>query len=228
MGGLGLGPPATEFRTPWSHHRISVGFLKLQITFWFQKRGFKKKTDVYNKVPDSGAHFIGYFKNGQAVGNFWIGLANNGFLHGIVDKNGLITGENICFIYPDGFTALCGFFENTFMTKAKHVEIREYGCNKNGLLEATKFTQPIDQNEFFYDPPTNESWGGGSKEIHDPFELKNVVLKQSMVPNSGEGEHSQTIFPIPISLAKMLGNFLGFELSRILLILFKSLKLIFR
>ena len=80
-----------------------------------------------NMVPYAGAHFIGYFKNGQAVGNFWIGLANNGFLHGVVDKHGHVTGENICFIYPDGITALCGFFENTFMKNAKHVEIRGYG-----------------------------------------------------------------------------------------------------
>ena len=146
------------------------------------------KNDVFDMLSYPGAHFIGYFKNGQAVGNFWIGLANNGFLHGVVDKHGHVTGENICFIYPDGITALYGLFENTFMKNAKHVEIREYGCDQYGLLEATKFTQPIIQNEFFYDPSTNESWGGGrSNKIHDPFEIKNVILKQSSAPNSGEG-----------------------------------------
>ena len=149
------------------------------------------KNDVYDMLSYPGAHFMGYFKNGQAVGNFWIGLANNGFLHGVVDKYGHITGENICFIYPDGITALCGIFENTYMKNAKHVEISEYGCDKNGLLEVTKITEPIDQYKFFYDPPTNKSWGGGgSKEIHDPYEIKNVVLKQSSVPNSGEGVYA--------------------------------------
>ena len=43
---------------------------------------------------------------------------------------------------------------------------------------------------FFYDPPTNESWGGGSKDIRDPYEAKNVVLKESSIPNSGEGVYA--------------------------------------
>ena len=64
-------------------------------TLIFQKRGFSIKAEHFQNVIlkhgshlNNGAHFIGHFKNGQAVGHFWIGLVNNGFLHGMVNENG--------------------------------------------------------------------------------------------------------------------------------------------
>ena len=154
-----------------------------------------KDENDYN-VYKPGAHFIGHFLNGQAVGHFWIGLVNNGFLHGIVDENGQVTGDDLAFIYPDGITALRGKFENTYMKKAKHVEVKEYACNDRGLLIATKFTEPLSSNEFFYDPCTNESWGAGNnKYIQDPYELKNVKLATSSVANSGEGIFTRRDLP---------------------------------
>ena len=69
-------------------------------------------------VPHPGAHFMGHFKNGQAVGNFWIGLSNNGFINGfITNANGDISGRNISYIYPDGVTALHGTFKKGFMKR---------------------------------------------------------------------------------------------------------------
>ena len=88
-----------------------------------------------------GSHYIGYFKNGQAVGNFWIGLANNGFINGMVDEMGQVTGDNLVFIYPDGITALKGRFENTYMKNARNVDVKQYDCDENGLLIATDFTE---------------------------------------------------------------------------------------
>ena len=144
----------------------------------------------------SGAHYIGYFKNGQAIGTFWIGLVNNGFIHGIVDEMGQVTGDNVAFIYPDGITALKGRYENTYMKNARYVEVKEYDCDENGLLIATDFTEPLSDYKFFYDPCTNESWGAGnSKLIHDPYELKNVKLADSSVPNSGEGIFARRDLP---------------------------------
>ena len=143
-----------------------------------------------------GAHFIGHFQNGQAVGHFWLGLVNNGFIHGMVDENGQVTGDDLVYIYPDGNTALKGRFENTYMKNAKHVEIKAYGCDDRGSLIATEFTEPLSNYEFFYDPCTNESWGAGnSKDIQDPFELKNVKLTMSSVPNSGEGVFARRDLP---------------------------------
>ena len=87
----------------------------------FQKRGFALKRNVLQMVPSPGAHFIGQFKNGQAVGTFWLGLINNGFIHGQVDAYGQISGNDLTFIYPDGKTALHGSFIKTIMKSTKYV-----------------------------------------------------------------------------------------------------------
>ena len=106
---------------------------------------------------------MGRFKNGQADGHFWIGLINNGYIHGVVDESGLATGNDLVFIYPDGETALKGYFENKIMKKAKNVDVKNYGCDVNGIFVAVEFTEPLNDYEFFYDPYTNESFGGGKK-----------------------------------------------------------------
>ena len=79
---------------------------------------------------------MGRFLNGQVVGHFWIGLIKTGFLHGVANKDGLATGNNLAFIYPDGETALKGYFENKYMKSAKYVEVQKYCCDENGMLGA--------------------------------------------------------------------------------------------
>ena len=139
------------------------------------------------KQAATGIHFIGTFRNGQVVGHFWIGLIGNGYIHGVTDENGSITGDQIAFIYPDGVTALKGQFQNRFMKKAKHVNVEKYTCNNDGLFVVKQFSPPLSDDEFFYDPPTNESFGGGSNNIQDPYEKKTVHLAPSSVPQSGDG-----------------------------------------
>ena len=99
----------------------------------FQNRGFVMKGSMADQVGRSGLQFLGRFKNGQSKGHFWLGLINNGFIHGKVgkvDEKGLATGEDLAFIYPDGETALRGQFTNLCMKKAKHVDVLKYGCDK--------------------------------------------------------------------------------------------------
>ena len=142
---------------------------------------------IPNMVGQPGLHFLGRFHNGKVLGHFWIGLQNNGFIHGVADENGHATGDDVAFIYPDGETALKGRFENTYMKKARNVDVTKYGCDENGMFIAKGFTEPLTNDEFFYDPPTNESFGGGSKYIKDPYEVKTVSVADSSIPNSGEG-----------------------------------------
>ena len=133
-------------------------------------------------IGQDGLHFLGRFQNGQAFGHFWIGLLNNGFIHGVADLNGHATGDDIAYIYPDGETALKGKFKNTFMKNARNVDVIEYGCDENGMFIAREFTMPLTTDEFFYDPPTNFSFGGGgSLDIPDPYEVKTVYVDVSKV-----------------------------------------------
>ena len=53
---------------------------------------------------------------------------------------------------------------------------------------------PISEDEFFHDPPTNCSFGGGSLDIPDPYEVKTVYVDASKIPNSGEGVFLKKIY----------------------------------
>ena len=133
---------------------------------------------------------MGRFQNGQVVGHFWIGIVNNGFIHGIADVHGQATGDDFVYIYPDGVTALKGQFEKTYMRKARNVNVVKYGCDADtGMFIPVEFTQPLSEHVFKYDPPTNVSYGQDdtSWQVPDPYEVKNVKVGHSQVPNSGEG-----------------------------------------
>ena len=72
--------------------------------------------------------------------------------------------------------------------------MQEYACDENGMFVIKQLSQPfVNDGEFFYDPPTNESFGGGwqsgndGKYLQDPYEKKTAYLAPSSVPGSGEG-----------------------------------------
>ena len=51
------------------------------------------------------------------------------------------------------------------------------GCNSEGFLVVTKFSDPDPSGPvFYYDPPTNVSFGAGPPNVRDPFEVKWVEL----------------------------------------------------
>ena len=83
----------------------------------YEAKGFipKPEQDLFY----SGTHFQGFFKNGQAFGHFWIHMAGGGHLHGQVSSDGLISGNDIAYIYQDGETALLGKFEDRVMKQAR-------------------------------------------------------------------------------------------------------------
>ena len=67
--------------------------------------------------PYRGIGFIGRLKNGQVSGHFWVGMIGGGFLHGLANSDGLASGSDVAYIYPDGETAFRGHFENRAMMK---------------------------------------------------------------------------------------------------------------
>ena len=98
-------------------------------------------------------------------------MKGEGFLHGQANEHGLITGHNISYIYPDGETAFKGYFENSYMKKAFYVDVKEYGCDENGMFIVKKYSGHLSDQEFYYEHCTNESFGGGDPlHIRDPYE----------------------------------------------------------
>ena len=108
-------------------------------------------------------------------------------MHGIADENGDITGDDIAFIFSDGETAFKGYFKNKEMKKAFNVDVLQYGCNSDGMFIAEKFSEPLSNDVFYYEPVTNISFGGGPLHMIDPYEAKYVEVGESSIPNSGEG-----------------------------------------
>ena len=152
------------------------------------KRGFQLRRSIQSNIINKSFQFLGNFVNGQVHGHFWLGLMNNGYIHGKTNEAGLMSGEDISFIYPDGETALYGQFKNAYMLKARHVQVTQYACDENDMLFAKDFTKPLSDDEFQYDPCTNVSFGGGSlTNIRDPYETKFSEVKPSSLPNSGDG-----------------------------------------
>ncbi len=74
------------------------------------------------------------------------------------------------------------------MRKAKAVDVVKYGCDGRGMFTVKEFTQPLSDQEFYYDPPTNMTFGGGAPlGVLDPYELKTVKLGNSSIEGSGQG-----------------------------------------
>ena len=61
---------------------------------------------------EDGLGFIGYYKKGKLVGPSWRGLIGGGWLYGVADDKGELTGPNIAYVYPDLTTALLGHFQD--------------------------------------------------------------------------------------------------------------------
>ena len=153
---------------------------------FLQARGFRLEQDSFQS--EYGLSFLGRFVNGQVTGNFWAGMKGRGFIHGKADDQGRASGPNISYIYPDGETAFLGHFENLQMKEAFHADVLEYGCDDFGIPIVKKFTQPLSQQVFKYEPCTNISIGGGAPiHVQDPYELKTVQMSESSIPKSGEG-----------------------------------------
>ena len=112
-------------------------------------------------------------------------MIGGGFIHGDF-KDGEVTGDNLSFIYPDMETVFYGKFENFVMKSAHESEVLETKCDNDGMIVVSKFSK-ISGPEFYYDPPTNVSFGAGPPGVIDPYERKNVRLAQSSIPDSGEG-----------------------------------------
>ena len=57
----------------------------------------------------------------------------------------------------------------------------------NGMPVVEGVELARDETEYFYQPATNETFGGGPFGVLDPFEKKYIMLGQSTMPDSGEG-----------------------------------------
>jgi len=129
--------------------------------------------------------FLGRYSNGKPVGNFWIRTIGYGSLHGRW-QDGEATGDGIAFIYGDMNTAFYGKFEKFVMKSTHEAEVLETRCDKDGMIVVSKYSETSGP-EFYYEPPTNVSFGAGPPGVVDPYERKSVKVAKSSIPDSGDG-----------------------------------------
>ena len=70
---------------------------------------------------------IGNFSRGKLSGPVWISQLGGGWLHGVVDHRGEMTGQQIMYIYPDLNTVLWGEFSRGLMVRAVHTRLADVG-----------------------------------------------------------------------------------------------------
>lgn len=150
------------------------------------------RIDKIMSLGENGIGYLSLFRNGKTEGPVWYGtvgegIIGQGFLYGLPNKKGWLTGDNIAFIYPDHLTALVGKFEDKIMKAAKEAQVSQVSC-QDGLINV-EFSQP-DKNStvFFYDPPNNVSMASAAlMTVRDPYEKRTVEVQESSVPSSGHG-----------------------------------------
>lgn len=115
-------------------------------------------------------------------------------MHGKFNNEGRATGDNLAFIYPDMETALVGKFEDFVMKSAYESEVLKTECCQDGLIVISKFAN-LSGPEFYYEAPTNESYGAGPKGVMEPYDRKSVEIAESSIPQSGDGVFAKRSFP---------------------------------
>ena len=123
---------------------------------------------------------------------FWAGMRGGiptGHLHGVTDPtDGSITGNNISYIYPDMETALLGKFKDRKMQNTQESKVLELGCDKNGLLYVSQYSSPdLRAPHYYYEPPSNVSFGSGPWGAFDPYEQKWLELRAANIKKMGQG-----------------------------------------
>ena len=90
-------------------------------------------------------------------------------------------------------TALIGKFKNRKMQDAQEAILLDLGCDKNGLMYVTQYSRPrLQSAHYYYDPPSNVSFGSGPEGALDPYERKRLELRASDNTNMGEGVFAKT------------------------------------
>ena len=164
-----------------------------------------------------GIGYIGYYKDSKPFGTFWAGMVGgvkqHAFLHGNINsEDASISGNNIAYIYHDMETVLYGKFKDRQMIDAQEAKILEIDCDSNGLLYVSKYSTPDSSSpHFYYDPPTNVSFGGRPKGFLDPYEQKWLELRVADNPKMGEGVFTKKDFKDGELLASYVGFVFGGE-----------------
>ena len=141
-----------------------------------------------------------------------IGGNPNGHLHGTLNPiDGSITGTNISYIYPDMETCLLGQFKGGIMQDAQQSSILDLGCDENGLLFIKHYSPPDPKSpRFYYEAPSNISFGAGPPDTMDPYEKKWLELKRASTVEMRQGVFTRR----DLEKGTLVSSYSGFVFSK--------------
>jgi histone-lysine N-methyltransferase SETD7 len=127
--------------------------------------------------------WIGQYVGGLPSGYIWKMLEGGGWLHGRVDHNGKLTGDDIMYIYPDLNTCLVGRFTDGVMEATKEAHVERFRWVDNILVvEVGETTGP----DFSFSPSTSEYMTVNWLQ-QDPYERDRVECLTSHIEGAGVG-----------------------------------------
>ena len=143
----------------------------------------------HHRLLNGGIGFVGWYRNGLPHGPTWMETMGGGLQHGTVSaEDHTLSGSNVSFIYPDYDTMFYGEFKDRMMVGARWASLEAVRC-EHGIPVVKKVKLALEETVYFYQPMTNETFGGGPMGKLDPYERKNLEIRQSEIPNSGEGKY---------------------------------------
>ena len=131
-------------RWKWNENKLTIrdnlaGWLNTKIADVpregeIQAMLYNPDTDVFSKLTSLNMEMhnlkervtIGSFLNGSPRGLVWQWRERrdaDGFIYGMVNRKGQLTGKDITFVYQDFLTGLTGTFVNGFLKHVKAVNI---------------------------------------------------------------------------------------------------------
>eukprot|EP00092_Neocalanus_flemingeri_P005708 GFUD01006148.1.p1 GENE.GFUD01006148.1~~GFUD01006148.1.p1 ORF type:complete len:499 (+),score=146.27 GFUD01006148.1:42-1538(+) len=157
-------------------------------------RGYLEGIVVGRSFSDN--FYVGEYQRGVAVGPCWRRVEGGGWLHGVVDKEGQFTGEDMMYIYPDLVTCLVGNFRNGVMIEAREsmVDMIINPGEEGDILHVRAAAPGPGVHIFSYQPSDAQAMSVDYQQ-QDPYERDRVECRRSAVQNAGEGVFAITDIP---------------------------------
>ena len=142
------------------------------------KHGFWHKVDTRNGTVLE----LGRYENGAKAGVWWRRLEGDGFLV----REYSAPDDYAVFVYPDFKTCLEGTFEDLVMLSATENTVDRVKEDFGILVPVLK--SKTDKSQVFYKREDRNSESiCSSPQLPDPYESKSVQVRESGIPNAGEG-----------------------------------------
>ena len=184
-------------RVEWEDGRILQGIFS---------NGFLTGLCIAKSNTGGNKLYIGEYRRGVPVGPVWRRLEGGGWLHGVVDMLGELTGDDIMYIYPDMITCLVGEFRKGVLISGResrihHVvqgDILQVVCNPPDPGSPVFRYQPSDSHHLYVD-----------HQVQDPYERGRVECRRSEIENAGEGVFASRDIPANTVVCFYHGIYLG-------------------